>query len=70
MGDVGHYFKNGDSAILAEEYSVDSYYDTVSQYLSSKNDLKRIGENGYQIGMKNFNYLAYSKQLEGFLSDL
>lgn len=70
MGDVGHYFKDGDSAILAEEYTVDNYYDTVSKYLSSQADLKKIGENGYKIGMQNFNYRAYSKQLEGFLSDL
>jgi len=70
VGDVGHYFKSGDSAILADEYSVDSYYDTVSKYLRSKEEMLRIGENGYQVGMKNFNYLAYSVPLESFLLKL
>lgn len=69
-GEVGYYFKNGDTAILAEEYDVDEYYAAVSKFLDSKEELKRIGENGYQIGMQNFNYLAYSDKLGNFLEKL
>lgn len=69
-GEVGYYFKNGESAILAEEYDVGDYYNVVSQFLRSMDELKRIGENGYRVGMKNFNYLAYSDRLENFLTKL
>lgn len=69
-GEVGYYFKSGTSAILANEYSVDSYYEAVSGYLRSSEKMKEIGENGYEIGMKNFNYKAYSQQLENFLSNI
>lgn len=70
IGDIGYYFKNGDSAILADEYSVSSYYDAVSKYIISKDVIRKIGENGYNVGMNHFNYFAYSKPLENFLLNL
>lgn len=70
IGDVSDYFTNGDSAILASEYSVESYFHAASKYLRDKSARKKIGENGYQVGLRSFNYLAYSRRLRQFLSNL
>ena len=70
VGDVSYYFKNGVSAVLADEYSVDSYYDAIVEYLASQTKVQEIGEKGYEIGMNNFNYKAYSEKLRIFFTNL
>lgn len=70
VGEMRYYFKDKISAILADEYSVESYYRAVSECLLTKKELHKLGENAYETGLKNFHYLAYSKLLKEFISSL
>ena len=69
VGEMSIYFKDGVSAILANEYSIEAYVKTLSGYLTS-GDLSDIGINGYQVGIAHFHYACYAKSLVDFVSSL
>ena len=67
LGEMKTYFRNGVSAILAEDYSVEEYVETMSKWLAS-GDLTTIGLNGYNVGMQNFHYARYANALVDFIN--
>lgn len=67
IGELKYYFKDGVSAILADEYSVESYIAKLSESLVSRDKLDRIAENGHQVGLKYLNYRNYSTELKSFI---
>jgi glycosyltransferase involved in cell wall biosynthesis len=70
IGELKYYFKDGVSAILADEYSLESYLVKLSESLSSKDKLDRIAENGHQVGLKYLNYKNYSIELKDFILNI
>ena len=70
IGELKTYFKDGVSAILAEEYSVDAYYHKLSGILTSKEILDKIGQAGRAVGLANFDYRAQGIQLNQFIDQL
>lgn len=67
VGEMRSYFKNGVSAILADDYSVDEYINTLSRYLVS-DELTAIGLSGYRVGKENFHYANYGDTLRNLLN--
>ena len=70
IGELKAYFKNGVSAILANDYTVQSYLTALSTTLCSKETLDSIGKEGYKIGLKNFDYEEQALQLKKFIEAL
>lgn len=70
IGELKHYFADGVSAILADEYSIESYLVKLSVRLASKNELKIIAQNGYKVGLNSLNYKNYSIELRNFIINI
>jgi glycosyltransferase involved in cell wall biosynthesis len=70
IGEIQYYFKSGVSAILAEEYSIESYIKEMNTKLFFKENLVHIGEGGYKVGQDKLNYKTYSDALFQFLKSL
>lgn len=70
LGELKTYFKDGFSALLADEYSEDAYYNKIADLLLKEKELNQIGIEGYGIGLKNFDYLAQGKLLKNFIDQL
>ena len=70
LGEMNFYFKDGISAILAEEFTIESYLEKLSEILPFKDKLKLIAEEGHQIGIEKLNYLCYGKELKQFIDNL
>lgn len=70
LGEMKHYFKDGISAILADEYILDSYVGKLIEILPFKEKLKSIAEEGHKVGIENLNYLRYGTELKQFIDNL
>ena len=70
IGELKSYFKDGESAILVDEYSIDAYYKRLSEVLPQKDLLTEIGLKGYKIGIDNFNYKTQGVKLFEFINTL
>lgn len=70
LGEMKFYFKDGISAILAEEYTIESYLKKLSEILPFKDKLEIIAEKGHKVGIEKLNYLSYGKDLKQFIDDL
>ncbi|MDB5280395.1 MAG: hypothetical protein JWR61_5350 [Ferruginibacter sp.] len=69
-GELKHYFTDGISALLADEYSLNSYAEKIGETIHSQTTLDEIGLKGNAIGMANFNYLQQGIALKEFLLKL
>jgi glycosyltransferase involved in cell wall biosynthesis len=69
-GELNYYFKNGESAILANEYTVDAYFEALEKVLQQPGLLDTIGYKGYQTGMEHFHYQADVEPLKQFIQNL
>lgn len=69
-GEIKHYFTDGISAILAEEYSIESYLTKLSERLPLIAQLNTIAENGHKVGLNYLNYKTYSTELKSFICNL
>ncbi len=70
LGELKYYFTDGVSAILADTYNLQVYYDKLSVVLSSRQTLDRIGLEGHNTGLRNFDYRMQGKQLKVFIDRL
>jgi glycosyltransferase involved in cell wall biosynthesis len=70
VGELRSYFKDGESAILADEYSEEAYIETLSDKLVDNVSLNYIGQQGYSIGKKYFDYNKQSVKLKTFIEQL
>jgi glycosyltransferase involved in cell wall biosynthesis len=69
-GELQYYFKDGVSAILVDDYSIDSYVKKLSEILPAKEKLKTIAEEGHKVGKEKLNYLSYGAELKAFILNL
>ena len=69
-GELSYYFNDGISAILADEYTIDSYVDKLKTVLPHKDKLKMIAEGGFQVGSEKLNYLNNGTILREFILEL
>jgi glycosyltransferase involved in cell wall biosynthesis len=70
LGELQYYFKDGFSAILADEYSYESYIKKLSKILYDKETLQKIGEEGFKVGQEKLNYKKYAFELKQFITEL
>ena len=70
VGELKYYFKNGGSAILADEYTVDSYLNALTAALTNENNFDKMGEQGYLTGYDNFHFKSNAAPVKTFLDQL
>jgi glycosyltransferase involved in cell wall biosynthesis len=70
IGELKHYFINQESALLADEYNVDMYVNTMRKMKAENVDLDEIGRKGHEIGYNNFHYLSHVENLKTFFNKL
>ena len=70
IGELQYYFKDKESALLADEYSVDKYVDTLKQMQEQKISFDEIGKKGHEIGYRYFHYESNVAALKEFLNSL
>lgn len=66
-GELNYYFEDGVSAILANEYTIESYTEKLKTILTQKDKLKLIAEQGNKIGSEKLNYLNNGRLLYKFI---
>lgn len=70
VGELKYYFKNGESAILADDYTVESYLEFLTPVLSGDRNLDEIGRQGYNVGYNNFHFVSNAEPIKTFFDKL
>jgi glycosyltransferase involved in cell wall biosynthesis len=67
IGEVAYYLHDMQSALLADEFDFDAYYNKLKTVIADDDLLNEIGSNGYRIGLQHFDYKNYEAPLFDFL---
>lgn len=70
LGEINYYFEDGVSAILAEEFTIESYIEKLTLILPDAEKLESIAKEGNRVGESKLNYLHYGAQLREFMLNL
>ena len=70
VGEVLNYFKDGENAIVAEDFSIHSYTLKMDEVYGGKYNLEALRNNAYELGKNCFSINAYSEPLNEFLNSL
>ena len=70
LGELRFYFRDNESALLVDEYTVNSFVKKLDSVLESKDLLNNFGKAGYDVGIKNFDYKAQADELKRFILHL
>jgi len=70
IGELKHYFVDKESALLADEYNVDIYIETLRKMKSNNLSFDAIGAKGYEVGYKNFHYESNADKIRVFFDGL
>ncbi len=69
-GEVAQYFKDGETALVADEYKPSQFAEKMKYILDRPEESKVIGEKGKKLGLLEFNYLNYGPKLITFFNEL
>lgn len=70
VGEIKYYFKNGESAILADEYDTELYLQCLADVLRVEGELSKVGMKGFQAGYENFHYESNIESIKSFFEKL
>ena len=69
FGEMKCFFQDGNNAVVAKSFNVDSIARCLDDIENGKYDLCRIKENSFQTGKENFSIYSYREKLPTFLKD-
>lgn len=67
VGEINHYFQHKNNMLIDYEITPESYANLMLYSLEHPNDADIIGERGFKVGLKQFDYKVLSKRLHNFL---
>ncbi|MCB0548848.1 MAG: glycosyltransferase [Phaeodactylibacter sp.] len=70
VGEVPHYFEDGKTALISDNYDVAEYAAKMKFVVDHPGEAARIGEQGRELGLREFNYINYGPRLKSFLGGL
>lgn len=70
VGEVPHYFEDGKTALVSDNYDAGEYAEKMKFVIDHPGEATRIGEQGRELGLREFNYLNYGPRLKEFLGNL
>lgn len=69
VGEIPYYFKNNENAIIVP-FTTEGYEEGMLKLIENSNLCDIIGENGYKVGLKYFDYKVVGRQIKNFISQL
>lgn len=69
-GEVKHYFKDGENALIANEYDSIVYAEKMKEVMENPKRAEEIGRKGQELGLKKFNYKHYGESIKTFLEKI
>ncbi|MDO6809969.1 glycosyltransferase [Zobellia galactanivorans] len=69
VGEIKNYFKDGETALVAEEYSILSFTEKMSFVLKEPDRARAIGINGKELGLKEFDYKVHGLRMRRFFNN-
>ena len=69
-GEVACYFKDGETALVADTYTIEDFASKMKFVLDNPETARTIGERGKALGLKAFNHLTYGPKILDFLKGL
>ena len=69
-GEISNYFTDGRDALIADEFDIRQFAEKMKYVIDEPENSGKIGEEGYRLGMENFNYISYGPKLEAFVRSL
>ncbi len=70
FGEVACYFKDGETALVADTYTIEDFASKMKFVLENPDVAKVIGEKGKVLGLEAFNHLTYGPKILSFLKSL
>lgn len=70
IGEIGHYFEDGVSAFIAEEYEEAGFAQKMQQIIDHPHEAKAIGIQGQHIGHREFDYKTNGEKMISFLHQI
>lgn len=67
FGEIVHYFKDGETALVADEYETEQFAQKMQFVLENPEKAKEIGQNGKELGLVEFDYPQIGLRLKAFL---
>lgn len=67
VGEIPYYFENEKNAMIVE-YSEEAYADAMLKLLNDPSLSDRIGEGGYNVGIRHFDYKKCGRELANIIS--
>ena len=67
IGEIPHYFTNEHDALVADSYEVEAFAEKMRFVLNYPTQARLIGQNGKQLGRKNFDCYQYGKKMTDFI---
>jgi glycosyltransferase involved in cell wall biosynthesis len=68
-GEIVHYFKNCETAIIAEEYEIDKFSEMMRFAISNPDEAKRIGKNARELADSKFCPIEHAANLKIYLEE-
>lgn len=70
IGEIKTCFKDNVSALLADDYSIEAYYNKLVSCFNSYAKMDEIGQAGYCVGLNHFEYITQGKEIRNFIDRL
>jgi glycosyltransferase involved in cell wall biosynthesis len=68
IGELKNYFKDKENALLAENYDVAEYSDSLSFVIEEPEKCIEIGRKAHEVGKREFDHIALGKKIYDFMS--
>jgi glycosyltransferase involved in cell wall biosynthesis len=70
VGEVPEYFRDGENAVVVPRYDVNEVADAIDRLLSQPEEADRIGKNGKELALREFDHLALGGRIKALISSL
>lgn len=70
VGEMSYYFKDGENAVVAKDFSIDSMLKCLNKLQNGEYDYENIRIKGYETGKQLFDMESYAIKLQTFISSL
>lgn len=67
VGEMSYYFKDGENAVVAKDYSIDSMLECLEKLHNGEYDYENIRLQGYTTGKQLFDMESYAIKLQSFI---
>jgi glycosyltransferase involved in cell wall biosynthesis len=68
VGEILNYFQDGKNALVAERYDINDFSKKMKYIIDFPDEAEKIGRNGYNTGLANFNYKIYGHKIIEFIN--